>query len=183
LPAISLPLLQTLFENDSESLKKYLKFFQKFSKTHPVAMDKRVNQIYEFADFRLDKSERQLLREGKPLSLTPRVFDLLVVLVEHQGSLVTKDELMQQVWADSFVEEANLNVNISTLRKALGQNSFIETVPKKGYRFLPNVREVNHPETVFEKYTKTLIVAEEEEETSENSSSAQLLLLKSKKML
>ncbi|MDQ3181233.1 MAG: winged helix-turn-helix domain-containing protein [Acidobacteriota bacterium] len=144
-------------------------------------MDKRVNQIYEFADFRLNKSERQLSHEGKLLPLTPRAFDLLVVLVEHQGSLVSKDELMRKVWADSFVEEANLNVNISTLRKALGQNSFIETVTKKGYRFTVDVREVNDTETVFEKYTKTLIVAEEGEEISDNDLSPKLLPRKPKK--
>ena len=126
-------------------------------------MNKVDSQIYEFADFRLNKAERQLLRGGQPLSITPRAFDLLVVLVEHHGRLVTKNELMESVWADSFVEEANLNVNISTLRKALGQNSFIETVPKKGYRFVSNVLEVGDDRDVFERFTRTRVVAEQKE--------------------
>ena len=126
-------------------------------------MNEQSGQIYEFGDFRLNKPERLLTRAGKPLALTPKAFDLLVLLVERHGSLLTKDELMNAVWADSFVEEANLNVNISTLRKVLGENSFIETVPKKGYRFAADVREINaESDIIIANYTKTRIVAEEE---------------------
>src|SRR5437868_9276664 len=101
--------------------------------------------VYEFGRFRLDPAERSLLNDGKPVSLTPKAFELLVVLLESSGQLLSKDELMKKLWPDSFVEEANLTVNISALRKALGDahdgQHFIETVPKHGYRFTANVSE------------------------------------------
>ena len=120
------------------------------------------NQISEYGDFRLDKKESRLLRNGDPVALTPRAFDVLVALVERHGQLVTKDELMRSVWADSFVEEANLNVNISTLRKALGENDLIETVPKRGYRFTGAVSEGRGESAVLERFTRTSILSEEE---------------------
>ena len=90
--------------------------------------------LYEFADFRLDPAQHLLLRHGKPVPLTPKAFELLVVLVQSGGRLLTKDDLMKTVWPDSFVEEANLTVNISSLRRALGDpiegQAMIETVPK-----------------------------------------------------
>jgi TolB-like protein/DNA-binding winged helix-turn-helix (wHTH) protein/Tfp pilus assembly protein PilF len=100
-------------------------------------------QAYEFGVFRLDPAERTLLRRGEPVALTPKVFDTLVFLVENAGRLITKDEFMKQVWADAFVEEATLAQSISQLRKALGDSEVIETVPKKGYRFLGPVRTVD----------------------------------------
>ena len=75
------------------------------------------------------------MRDGRPVALTPRVFDLLRVLVENAGHLVEKDRLLQEVWRDAFVEEANLNRAISVLRRALGEKPserYIETVPKRG---------------------------------------------------
>src|SRR5215467_14670112 len=99
-------------------------------------------QIYEFGAFRLDSGERILLRGGEPIALTPKVFDTLVLLVQNAGRLITKDEFMSQVWADAFVEDATLAQSISQLRKALGDSEIIETVPKKGYRFLGSVRTV-----------------------------------------
>src|SRR5215475_15939807 len=94
--------------------------------------------LFEFGKFRLDPAEHSLLCEGKPVSLTPKSFDILVTLVQSKGRLLTKDELMRKVWPDSFVEEANLTVNISALRKVLGDTvegrQCIATVPKKGYR-------------------------------------------------
>jgi TolB-like protein/DNA-binding winged helix-turn-helix (wHTH) protein len=99
-------------------------------------------QAYEFGAFRLDPTERILLRQGEQVSLTPKVFDTLVYLVENPGRLITKDEFMQQVWAGAFVEDAALAQSISQLRKALGDSEVIETVPKKGYRFLGQVRTV-----------------------------------------
>ena len=99
--------------------------------------------IFEFDQFRLDVSERLLLREGKPVPMTPKVFDTLLLLVENAGRLVGKNDLMSQIWPDSFVEEGALTRNISDLRKALGENAtgrkFIETVPKHGYRFVAEV--------------------------------------------
>jgi DNA-binding winged helix-turn-helix (wHTH) protein len=106
------------------------------------ASDKR---SYEFGSFRLDPAEYVLLRDGQIIPLTPKVFELLLVLVENSGHVVGKDELYKQVWQDAFVEETNLTKNISILRKILsegdGETSFIETVPKRGYRFVVPVRE------------------------------------------
>ncbi len=105
------------------------------------------HRIYEFGPFRLEGAERRLSRQGAPIILTPKVLDLLLALVERSGHLVSKEELLQKVWPDSFVEEANLSVNISALRRAIGDGDqggekYIETVPKVGYRFIARVREV-----------------------------------------
>ncbi len=98
---------------------------------------------YRFKSFLLNAGERQLLRDGEPVALTPKVFDTLVYLVENAGHLVEKSELIESVWRDSIVEEGNLTRSIHTLRRALGQdgngNKFIETVPTKGYRFVAEV--------------------------------------------
>ena len=106
-----------------------------------VIEDKR---LYEFGPFVLDPAERVLTREGQPVPLTPKAFDLLVVLVENGGHLLGKKDLMEAVWPDSFVEEGNLTFTISSLRKALGEDrkehQYIETVPRSGYRFVANVR-------------------------------------------
>jgi len=95
--------------------------------------------LYEFGPFRLDPAERLLLRDGKAVPLTPKAFELLVLLVENRGHLLKKDELIERVWPNTFVEEANLAQNVSALRKALddknGGAQYIETVPKGGYRF------------------------------------------------
>jgi DNA-binding winged helix-turn-helix (wHTH) protein/Tol biopolymer transport system component len=110
-------------------------------------MDKKLKPLYEFGPFQLDTDERLLLRAGEVVSLTPKAFDLLLVLVEQPGHLLEKETLLKAVWPDSFVEENNLADNISKLRKALndGENGqkFIETLPKRGYRFLAEVREQN----------------------------------------
>jgi len=102
---------------------------------------------YEFGSFRLRVAERMLLRAGEVVPLTPRVFDLLVLLVERHGHLLEREVLLSAVWADSFVEEANLTVSISALRKALGEQAdgrpYIETVSKRGYRFIADVSETN----------------------------------------
>jgi len=99
-------------------------------------------RVYEFSGYRLEPAERQLVCDGKPIALAPKVFDTLVFLVENAGRLITKDEFMKQVWADAFVEEATLAQSISQLRKALGNIEVIETVPKKGYRFSGDVRKI-----------------------------------------
>ena len=78
-------------------------------------------KIYEFGEFRLDAVERSLVQKGEAVTLTPKVFDLLALLVENHGHLMTKEELIGKLWQDSFVEEANLNVNISALRRVLGE--------------------------------------------------------------
>mgnify|MGYP003579688953 CR=1 FL=1 len=102
--------------------------------------------FYDFKNFRLDLEERVLLHGGKPVSITPKVFDLLKVLIENRGRIIEKEELMAAIWKDSFVEDGNLAFNIRQLRKALDddarQPKFIETVPKRGYRFIAEVEEI-----------------------------------------
>ena len=103
------------------------------------------NERFQFGPFTLDLSNRLLLRIGKPISVTPKAFDTLAYLVQNSQRLVTREELMKAVWPDSFVEDANLTVNVSLLRKALGEEEdghYIETVPRKGYRFNAEVRLV-----------------------------------------
>jgi len=102
---------------------------------------------YEFADFRLEVTERLLLRKGDPVRLPEKAFETLCVLVRQNGHLVGKDELLAEVWPDTIVEENNLDKNISLLRQVLGgqrkgKESFIETVRGHGYRFLAEVRRV-----------------------------------------
>jgi DNA-binding winged helix-turn-helix (wHTH) protein/TolB-like protein/Tfp pilus assembly protein PilF len=100
---------------------------------------------YEFGRFRLKTAERILLREGELVPLTPKVFDILITLVENSGQVVAKDDLMKRVWPSTYVEEGNLTQNISLLRKALGETpggaQFIETVPRRGYRFVAETSE------------------------------------------
>src|SRR5262249_560348 len=107
-------------------------------------MVRQPTYLYEFGSFRLDAAERLLSRDGEAVPLSPKAFDLLLALVERQGRLIEKDELMKLVWPDTFVEEANLSYPISLIRKALGPDvepqQFIETVPKHGYRFIAEVQ-------------------------------------------
>jgi Tol biopolymer transport system component/DNA-binding winged helix-turn-helix (wHTH) protein len=109
-------------------------------------MNQQPDHIYEFGPFRLNAAEHLLLRDGEAVPLTPKAFDLLLALVERHGHLLEKDELLKTVWPDTFVEESNLASNISLLRKALsdGENGerYIETAPKRGYRFVASVKEV-----------------------------------------
>ncbi|HEY0761708.1 MAG TPA: winged helix-turn-helix domain-containing protein [Pyrinomonadaceae bacterium] len=108
-------------------------------------MGQQDNHSYDFGRFRLKPAERVLLREGETVPLTPKVFDILVTLVEHGGQVVAKDDLMKRVWPNTFVEEGNLTQNISLLRKALGESpggvQFIETVPRRGYRFVADTNQ------------------------------------------
>ncbi len=100
---------------------------------------------FEFEEFVLNVDERTLLRNDEPLSITPKAFHLLQVLLENQGRLVKKEELMQLVWAENFVEEGNLTFTIRLLRKALQDDAqnprFIKTVPLHGYKFIAEVRK------------------------------------------
>src|SRR6476646_636856 len=124
-----------------------------------------VTGSYRFGEFQLDTAKRVLKRNGASVSLTPKAFDTLVALVTKAGEVVEKDQLLKEVWPDTFVEEATLAQNIFTLRKILGQNKaseqYIQTVPKHGYRFGVDVIEVSDAPTVFfEKVTRTHIVTE-----------------------
>lgn len=100
---------------------------------------------YEFGPFRLDVSERLLQRDGKEVALTPKAFELLLTLVQSRGRLVSKENLITRVWPDTFIEENNLAVHISVLRKILGENEegleYIKTLPRHGYCFVADTRE------------------------------------------
>jgi TolB-like protein/DNA-binding winged helix-turn-helix (wHTH) protein len=110
-----------------------------------------LNQVsanfYEFGEFRLDANEKVLRRGDSIADVTPKAVEILLVLVENAGSIVSKEEIFRQVWTDSFVEEANLSHHIFRLRKVLGEDDehkFIETIPKRGYRFVAEISRVNN---------------------------------------
>src|SRR5882724_4954955 len=95
---------------------------------------------FTFADFELDATRRLLLKAGEPVALNSKTFDLLEALLERRGEVVSKDELLEKIWAGQFVDESNLTVQLSVLRKTLGESRgdhrFIVTVPGKGYKFV-----------------------------------------------
>ncbi len=101
--------------------------------------------VYEFGSFRLDSARRLLMQNDRTLTLPPKTFDLLILLVESRGRVFTKKELISALWPDTFVEDANLTFQISVLRKALGPEAseWIETLPRYGYRFSGKVLEVD----------------------------------------
>lgn len=107
--------------------------------------------IYEFGEFVLDPHERTLLSAGKNIHLTDKVFDTLLVLIKNNGRLLTKSEMMEALWSDSFVEEGNLAKNVSRLRKVLNTNDveLIKTVPKRGYRFQAEVRQIHGNDDLY----------------------------------
>ncbi len=131
-------------------------------------MSNKTNRLYEFDNFRADPSQKCLWFGAELVSLTPKAFETLLVLIEHKGRVVDKETILNRVWENTFVEESTLTQNISTLRKTLdsldGGKQFIETVPRRGYRFVGNVHEIIHDEeiVVLESRTKTEIVAEQE---------------------
>jgi len=105
-----------------------------------------INHFYRFGEFTLDADQKVLLRDGKPLPLTPKVFDTLLILVQNSSQIVEREELMKQLWPNTYVEEANVTFNIKQLRKFLGDDArhplYIETVARRGYRFIAAVEEV-----------------------------------------
>lgn len=127
------------------------------------------NKIYRFGNFSLDTAERLLFDGDGTVSLTPKALDTLVFLVENGGHVLSKEEIMEEVWADSFVEENNLAQNISILRKTFGAAKFIETVSKRGYRFIAPVEidELNPADLITIERTHSKIVIEEEIETDD----------------
>src|SRR5215470_13026508 len=131
------------YEHPKETLRNFMRIS---GRIHGTAMSLQTKHIYEFGPFRLDAAEHLLLRDGESVQLTPKAFDLLQALVERHGRLLEKEELLKRVWPDTFVEEANLASNISLVRKALGEGEnghrYIETIPKRGYRFVASVREI-----------------------------------------
>lgn len=106
--------------------------------------------FYSFENFEIDQTKRLLLKNGEAVALNPKAFDLLLALVEKRGEILSKDELLDTVWKNQFVEENNLTVHISALRKALGErkneNRFLVTVPGKGYKFVGALQAPDHQE-------------------------------------
>ena len=138
-------------------------------------MNEQTQHFYTFGEHKIEKKERLLTRNGEVVPLPPKAVELLFVLLENNNRVLTKVELMNLVWADSFVEEANLSRNVFLLRKVLGEGKngdekFIETIPKRGYRFAANVTETNGDETIeitAHERTRSHIVIEEEYEVEE----------------
>lgn len=139
-------------------------------------------KIFSFAEFEVDAAKRRLARNGSPVALNPKAFELLLVLIENRGQIVRKEELLETVWANQFVEENNLTVHISALRKIFGEkkgeHQFIVTVPGKGYKFVADVLTPNdeEKEIIIESRTVSRVVIEEENnaarsetETAENN--------------
>src|SRR5688572_9027751 len=110
--------------------------------------------VYAFGPYVLDRSRRLLLRGGAAVALTPKAFDLLALLVEHEGRLVPKETLMARLWPETAVEESNLTFQISTLRKALGDGRYVVTIPGRGYQFAGPVSLVQEPAVLA---TETII--------------------------
>ena len=115
-------------------------------------MSEEGKYFYDFGRFRLDPVKRRLMRDGEQVRLTPKAFDTLLILVQSSNRTIEKDELMQLVWPDAVVEENNLNQNISTLRRVLGdsrdESRYIATIPGLGYRFVADVNRVPLAEPV-----------------------------------
>lgn len=110
-------------------------------------MAEQFREFYEFGRFRVKLDERVLMREQELVPLTPKAFEILLALLENDGRIVPKDDLMKKVWPNTFVEDGNLTQNVSLLRKALGESAndtqFIETIPRRGYRFIAPVSRGN----------------------------------------
>ena len=135
-----------------------------------ATMSRPEKRFYLFDGFRVDVTERILYKEDREVSLTPKVFDTLLALIENSSHVLAKKELMQLVWPDSFVEENNLAQNISILRKALGEGKqgehYIQTVPRRGYRFVADVRTTGGDEEtlIIHEHTRARIVVESTDE-------------------
>ena len=112
--------------------------------------DNRMSEIFHFGEFRIDPLERTLRRNDSAVTLQRRAFDVLLYLVQNPGRVVTKDELLKNVWPDAFVDENNLTQSISVLRKALdqrpGEISYITTLPGRGYQFVVPVQVLGQSE-------------------------------------
>jgi len=144
-------------------------------------MNRPARRFYLFDGFRVDVNERLLFKDNREVPLTPKVFDTLLALLENSSHVMTKKELMQQVWPDSFVEENNLAQNISILRKALGQTKegehYIQTVPKRGYRFVGDVSATGGDDesVIMRERTRAKIVVERDDEDDALVSGARVI--------
>src|ERR1700751_6056843 len=132
--------------------------------THPQ------QRYFDFGLFRVDAGRRLLLRRGEPVPLTPKAFEILLILIQNWNRVIEKDELMKLVWPDTAVEENNLTRNISSLRKALeerpNEHRYIVTIPGRGYQFaadVPTTTEGAQANLVFEKRARRVLIEEESE--------------------
>src|SRR5689334_24476436 len=123
--------------------------------------------IYEFDKFQLEPDERKLMRQGQLIPLHGKAFEMLLVLIRNRGKLLTKDELFALVWPDQIVEESNLTVNISAIRRALGERAnnphYITTVSGRGYRFTGDVRQFANESLTIERETFARLTVQQEE--------------------
>ena len=124
-----------------------------------ASQDQKSKALFEFGPFLVDPEKETVVRAGEPVSLTPKTFQILLVLIRNSREVVTKDDLMKTVWPDTFVEEANLSRNIFMLRRALGETAqdhrYIVTVPGRGYRLAENVRLVPDQELTIVAASRT----------------------------
>src|SRR5687767_14384028 len=105
----------------------------------------RMGHFYEFGGFRLDAENHGLWLGDKLVPIAPKALEVLTLLIRRHGNIVSREELLETIWRDTFVEEANINYTVSQLRKILGEHSdapFVQTVPKRGYRFVAEVKEI-----------------------------------------
>src|SRR5579863_9208862 len=122
--------------------------------------------LYRFDEFELNPSARAFLRNGMPILVSPKAFEVLTYLVINPGRVVTKDELLKAVWPDSFVEEGNLAQHISWLRKAMGDRShYIVTVPGRGYQFAAKVRAESPQDSIPDAQPGNILVQRVRERT------------------
>ena len=141
-------------------------------------MSTLTRRFYQFGPFRIDAEKRVLMHEGQVEPLAPKAFDMLLVLVQHHGEVLEKGALMEMLWPDSDVEEANLPQNISALRKALGESPnerrYIITVPGRGYRFAADVEESDSEgqDVIVERYAKSTILIQEHEASQSDANRA-----------
>lgn len=130
-----------------------------------MSVETLTSQHFRFAGFELDRTKRLLLKDGEPVTLNPKAFDILLTLVESRGDVLSKDQLLEKIWPDQIVEEGNLKVHVSALRKALGQSGnehrFIVTVPGRGYSFVADLEDDS--EVIVERRRYSEIVVEDEE--------------------
>jgi DNA-binding winged helix-turn-helix (wHTH) protein/TolB-like protein/Tfp pilus assembly protein PilF len=135
-------------------------------------MSTQARGSYQFGPFRILADKRVLLRDGEVVSLSPKAFDVLLLLVEHHGEALDKDRLMEELWPDSDVEESNLAQHVSALRKALGESPserrYITTIPGRGYKFAADVNEVGgEPSEIVSQRYATVPVEEKEDKKNE----------------
>jgi eukaryotic-like serine/threonine-protein kinase len=141
-------------------------------------MDRPAKHLLEFGPFRMDLEERVLMRDQETITLSPKAFETLLVLVQHSERVVLKDDLMKTLWPDTFVEESNLSQHIFQLRKALGDKAhdpeYIVTVPGRGYRFAQKVAELTEPDGDLIVHSSSIqsVTVEESESTLDSAAVA-----------